>query len=79
MLDHRCNAFDEAMHGLMQQVKRAARGFRTAATCIACSCLRLGQAHSFAGIAVSARHNLFNGASPRIACDFKFDTAGGTV
>ena len=31
LLDHRSNAFVEAIHGQMQQAKRAARGFRTAA------------------------------------------------
>jgi len=35
MLDHRSNAFVEAMNCLMQQAKRAARGFRTAAKFIA--------------------------------------------
>ena len=40
---HRCNAFVEAMNGLMQQAKRAARGFRTAANFIAIAYLRLGK------------------------------------
>ena len=31
LLDHRCNVFVEAINGLMQQARRAARGFRTAA------------------------------------------------
>jgi transposase len=43
MLDHRSNAFVEAMNGLMQQAKRAARGFRTAANYIAIAYLRLGK------------------------------------
>jgi hypothetical protein len=43
MLDHRSNAFVEAMNGLMQQAKRAARGFRTAANFIAIAYLRLGR------------------------------------
>lgn len=43
MLDHRSNAFVEAMNGLMQQAKRAARGFRTAANFIAITYLRLGK------------------------------------
>lgn len=43
MLDHRSNAFVEAMNGLMQQAKRAARGFRTAVTFIAIAYLRLGK------------------------------------
>lgn len=43
MLDHRSNAFVEAMNGLMQQAKRAARGFRTAANFIAISYLRLSK------------------------------------
>ena len=43
MLDHRSNAFVEAMNGMMQQAKRAARGFRTAASFIAIAYLRLGK------------------------------------
>jgi transposase len=43
MLDHRSNAFVEAMNGLMQQAKRAARGYRTAANFIAIAYLRLGK------------------------------------
>ena len=43
MLDHRFNAFVEAMNGLLQQAKRAARGFRTAANFIAIAYLRLGK------------------------------------
>jgi transposase len=43
MLDHRSNAFVEAMNGLMQQAKRAARGFRTVANFIAIAYLRLGK------------------------------------
>ncbi len=43
MLDHGSNAFVEAMNGLMQQAKRAARGFRTAANFIAIAYLRLGK------------------------------------
>ncbi|NRF67837.1 transposase [Aquincola sp. S2] len=43
MLDHRSNAFVEAMNGQMQQAKRAARGFRTAANFIAVAYLRLGK------------------------------------
>ena len=43
MLDHRSNAFVEAMNGLMQQAKRAARGFRTAANFIAIAYLRLSK------------------------------------
>lgn len=43
MLDHRSNAFVEAMNGLMQEAKRAARGFRTAANFIAIAYLRLAK------------------------------------
>ncbi len=43
MLDDRSNAFVEAMNGLMQQAKRAARGFRTATNFIAIAYLRLGK------------------------------------
>ena len=42
-LDHRSNAFVEAMNGLLQQARRAARGFRTAASFIAIAYLRLGK------------------------------------
>ena len=43
MIDNRSNAFVEAMNGLMQQAKRAARGFRTATNFIAIAYLRLGK------------------------------------
>jgi transposase len=43
MLDHRSNAFVEAMNGLLQQAKRAARGFRTATNFIDIAYLRLGK------------------------------------
>ena len=43
MLDNRSNAFVEAMNGLLQQAKRAARGYRTAANFIAIAYLRLGK------------------------------------
>ncbi|MDZ7813733.1 MAG: ISL3 family transposase [Ideonella sp.] len=43
MLDHRSNAFVEAMNGLLQQAKRAARGFRTAACFINIAYLRMGK------------------------------------
>ena len=43
MLDDRSNAFVEAMNGLMQQAKRAARGYRTTENFIAIAYLRLGK------------------------------------
>ena len=43
MLDHRSNAFVEAMNGMMQQAKRAARGFRTATNFINIAYLRLSK------------------------------------
>lgn len=43
MLDHRSNAYVEAMNGLMQQAKRAARGFRTARNFIAIAYLRMSR------------------------------------
>lgn len=43
MLDNRSNAFVEAMNGLMQQAKRAARGFRTTANFINIAYLRLSK------------------------------------
>ncbi len=43
MLDHRSNAFVESMNGLLQQARRAARGYRTAANFIAVAYLRLGK------------------------------------
>ena len=53
MTDHRSNAFVEAMNGLLQQAKRAARGFRTSANFIAIAYLRMSKlkhlpAHPFA-------------------------------
>jgi transposase len=53
MLDHRSNAFVESMNGLMQQAKRAARGYRTSENFIAIAYLRLSRlkhlpAHPFA-------------------------------
>jgi transposase len=53
MLDHRSNAFVESMNGLMQQAKRAARGYRTSENFIAIAYLRLPRlkhlpAHPFA-------------------------------
>jgi transposase len=43
MFEHRSNAFVEAMNGLLQQAKRAARGFRNAATFINIAYLRMGK------------------------------------
>jgi len=43
MLDHRSNAYVEAMNGLLQQAKRAARGFRTAANFITIAYLRMSK------------------------------------
>jgi hypothetical protein len=43
MVDHRSNAFVEAMNGLLQQAKRAARGFRTSANFIATADLRMSK------------------------------------
>ncbi len=43
MVDHRSNAFVEAMTGLLQQAKRAARGFRTSRNFIAIAYLRMSK------------------------------------
>jgi len=43
MTDHRSNAFVEAMNGLLQQAKRAARGFRAASHFINIACLRMSK------------------------------------
>lgn len=43
MVDHRSNAFVEAMNGLRQQAKRAARGFRTSKNFIAIAYLRMSK------------------------------------
>ena len=58
MLDHRSNAFVESMNGLLQQAKRAARGYRTARTFIAIAYLRLSRlknlpAHPFSAAAAA--------------------------
>ena len=43
MLDGRSNAYVEAMNGLLQQAKRAARGFKTASNFIAIAYLRMSR------------------------------------
>jgi transposase len=43
MLDNRSNAYVESMNGLLQQAKRAARGFRTAANFIAIAYMRMSK------------------------------------
>ena len=43
MLDNRSNAYVEAMNGLLQQAKRAARGFRTASHFILIAYLRMSK------------------------------------
>ena len=43
MTDNRSNTFVEAMNGLLQQAKRAARGFRISANFIAIAYLRLSK------------------------------------
>ena len=43
MLEHRSNAFVEAMNGLLQQAKRAARGFKNVSTFISIAYLRMGK------------------------------------
>lgn len=43
MLDNRSNAYVEAMNGLLQQAKRAARGFRTASHFISIAYLRMSK------------------------------------
>lgn len=43
MLDKRSNAYVEAMNGLLQQAKRAARGFRTTENFIAIAYLRMSK------------------------------------
>ena len=58
MTDHRSNAFVEAMNGLLQQAKRAARGYRTSKNFIAIAYLRLSRLkhlpdHPFSTFAVN--------------------------
>ena len=53
MIDNRSNAFVEAMNGLLQNAKRAARGFRTTSNFIDIAYLRMSKlkhlpAHPFA-------------------------------
>lgn len=43
MTEHRSNAYVEAMNGLLQQAKRAARGFRTSENFIAIAYLRMSK------------------------------------
>ena len=53
MVDNRSKAYVEAMNGLLQQAKRAARGFRSSTNFIAIAYLRMSKlkqlpAHPFA-------------------------------
>ncbi len=41
MVDHRSNAFVEAMNGLLQQAKRASQGLRTSRNFIAIAYMRM--------------------------------------
>jgi transposase len=43
MLDGRSNAYVDAMNGMLQQAKRAARGFRSAVNFIAIAYLRMSK------------------------------------
>ena len=43
MLDNRSSAYVEAMNGLLQQAKRAARGFKTATNFITIAYLRMSK------------------------------------
>jgi len=43
MLDNRSNAYVEAMNGLLQQTKRAARGFKNATNFIMIDYLRMSK------------------------------------
>lgn len=54
MVDHRSNAFVEAMKGLQQQAKRAAKGFRTATNFIAIAYLRMSKLKHLPAHPVSA-------------------------
>lgn len=49
MLDGRSNAYVEAMNGLLQQAKRAARGFKTASNFIAIAYLRMSRLRHLPG------------------------------
>ena len=73
MLDHRSNAFVEAMNGLMQQAKRAARGFRTAANFIAIAYLRLGKLTHLPA-SPFCQPCPWPQASPHTMCEVKFHT-----
>ena len=53
MLDSRSNAYVEAMNGLLQQAKRAARGFRTASHFIAIAYLRMSRLKPFAALSAA--------------------------
>jgi transposase len=60
MQQGRSNAFVEAMNGLMQNAKRAARGFRTSKNFIAIAYLRLSKLKHLPA-------NPFEPAAPRFA------------
>ncbi|MFT5532845.1 MAG: transposase [Burkholderiaceae bacterium] len=62
MLDGRSNAYVEAMNGLLQQTKTAARGFRTVSNFVAIAYLRMGKLtrllKSLFALAVSRGHGV---------------------
>lgn len=58
MLDHRSNAFVEAMNGLMQQAMRAARGFSTCGQLHRHRLPAPGQTDSLADLTLPARRAL---------------------
>jgi transposase len=49
MLNGRSNAYVEAMNGMLQQTKRAAREFRTVKNFVVIACLRMGKLNIFLG------------------------------
>jgi transposase len=49
MLDGRSNAYVEAMNGMLQQTKRAARGFRTVKNFVAIASLRMSKLKNLPG------------------------------
>ena len=65
MLDNRSNAYVEAMNGLLQQAKRAARGFRTASNFIAIAYLRMSKLKHLPSHRLQAAAPQYSASIPR--------------
>lgn len=81
MVDHRCNALVEAMDGLLQQAKRAARGFRTTCSFSVITYQWMSELKHLltspfvpAGIAARVLRSTRNGTEPNDRSHLTYDT-----